>query len=341
MPVLLLVFVVVGLTSALVPNLGCFAVVVGPLISWLINEIVWQIRRARYFGSDTFKSLRDQVEGLVRDHNDVVDYVAEIRFGGVFELGSSASGQHAHLASFENASQWNYRRDRNEVEHGAHIHHASLAVVRRASLEPIKYLMKYFNIKPVKDTLDDVQRVANDIARLESAIENLKAREAEVVAAIKPPAFILRRYESEFWEKLGIEISPITVPYPVYRFQYVSAGGNSGQISEIKLDTPTLEALAETLAQKIRWAKSAAGQRALMTVRLRHWILDRDSYTCQNPGCGASVHVEPNLLLEVDHIIPISKGGTSEPENLQALCWRCNRSKGSRMPSAGGETGPA
>ena len=42
---------------------------------------------------------------------------------------------------------------------------------------------------------------------------------------------------------------------------------------------------------------------------------------------------EPNLLLEVDHIVPVSKGGLSEPENLQTLCWRCNRTKGAKMPA--------
>lgn len=63
--------------------------------------------------------------------------------------------------------------------------------------------------------------------------------------------------------------------------------------------------------------------------KLRPMILARDNYTCQK--CGNSLAKEPNLLLEVDHIIPISKWGASVPENLQTLCWKCNRSKGAKI----------
>lgn len=41
--------------------------------------------------------------------------------------------------------------------------------------------------------------------------------------------------------------------------------------------------------------------------KLRPMILARDNYTCQK--CGNSIAKEPNLLLEVDHIIPVSKWG--------------------------------
>lgn len=58
---------------------------------------------------------------------------------------------------------------------------------------------------------------------------------------------------------------------------------------------------------------------------LREWILKRDNYTCRQ--CSNSMTIEPNLLLEVDHITPVSKWGPSIPENLQTLCWRCNRTK--------------
>lgn len=41
-------------------------------------------------------------------------------------------------------------------------------------------------------------------------------------------------------------------------------------------------------------------------------------HTCQH--CGLSVRGEPNLLLEIDHIHPLSKGGLSIVENLLTLC---------------------
>lgn len=39
-------------------------------------------------------------------------------------------------------------------------------------------------------------------------------------------------------------------------------------------------------------------------------------------ACGAEKD------LEIDHVLPLSRGGTNEFENLQVLCGRCNRSKG-------------
>lgn len=328
---LLITLLIVALILGAAADNGWVAILLF-VAALIANPIAWNVRKDRYFNSEQFQYLRAQISSVVAEHNEVANYAAEIRSQGSFELGSSITGQHAHLATFENTSAWNNRRDRNVAQYEPHVHNASLQVVRNASMEPIKYLMKYFGIKATKETLSDVQRVADDISRLEEAVSNVQRREAEIVSMINPPTFILERYADEFWSTVGVHLSPITVPYPNYKFQYVSAGGNSSQTVDIKLDTPTLDALSKTLVEKIRWAKSAAGQRALMTARLRSWIKDRDSHTCQNPLCGVSVAAEPNLLLEVDHIVPVSKGGTSEPENLQTLCWRCNRTKGAKMP---------
>lgn len=253
---------VVGVVIALAAT-GSFwltCVAAGGII--VANRIIRVIRKNRYFASESFQALKAQVSRVVREHNDVVEYVGEIRSQGSFELGSSSTGRHAHLATFENTSAWKYRRDRNIAEYAPHVHNASLQVVRNASAEPLKYLLKYFSIKADQETLADVQRVANDISRLEEAIANVGLREAAISATVKPPVFILQHFREEFWSQIGVHLSPIKVPYPQYKFQYTSAAGNSGQQSVITLDTPTLEALSALLADKIRWSKSAAGQRA-------------------------------------------------------------------------------
>ncbi|MDH6238221.1 HNH endonuclease signature motif containing protein [Cryobacterium sp. CG_9.6] len=325
-------FITLLITTPIVlgASTGNFLVALVVLVLLLIgNPIIWKFRKNRYFNSEQFQTLRAEIVSVVAEHNEVVNYVAEIRSQGSFGLGVSSTGQNAHLATFENDSAWNTRRDRNVIEYAPHVHNGSLQVVRNASLEPIKYLMKYFSIKANQEALADVQRVAEDISRLEEAVTNVKSREAAITVRVNPPAFILARYDAEFWNQIGVELSPIAVPYPEYKFQYTSAGGNTGQTSSIRLDTPTLEALAATLVEKIRWVKSAAGQRSLMTARLRGQIKERDRFACVQ--CYVSVAAEPHLLLEVDHIMPVSKGGLSTSENLQTLCWRCNRSKGSKI----------
>lgn len=62
-----------------------------------------------------------------------------------------------------------------------------------------------------------------------------------------------------------------------------------------------------------------------MTVRpkARFEILKRDGFTCAY--CGAT---PPNVLLEVDHIVPRAEGGTDDDSNLITACERCNRGKG-------------
>lgn len=64
-------------------------------------------------------------------------------------------------------------------------------------------------------------------------------------------------------------------------------------------------------------------------------VFERDNYTCQI--CGISRDYLDSfceglgdyLLLEADHIRSVSQGGTGRDiDNLQCLCWRCNRKKG-------------
>jgi len=60
--------------------------------------------------------------------------------------------------------------------------------------------------------------------------------------------------------------------------------------------------------------------RKAISEELRNEIFKEDNYKCKI--CGSS----KNLV--IDHIIPFSKGGSTEKDNLQTLCKECNRKKG-------------
>lgn len=288
------------------------------------------IRKHRYFKGEEFLERKQAIASLVAEHNEVAQYVAEIRERGSFDLEAASTGRYAHLATSSNTSTYNYKRDRNVAHFSEpNVHNCSLQVVQKAQMEPLKYLMKYFGISADEESLEQVEAMNASIASLEQAIANLRERELELTAQIDPPKFIKKHYMDEFMAQTGVELSPIQVPYPLYRFEYVSAGGNSGQHTDIQLNGETLDALVEELNRKIKWRASVAGQRALMTSRLRTLIKERDDYTCQQ--CGISVAQEPHLLIEVDHVLPVSRGGKTAPENLQALCWRCNRVKSNKV----------
>jgi hypothetical protein len=57
--------------------------------------------------------------------------------------------------------------------------------------------------------------------------------------------------------------------------------------------------------------------------RLRFQILRRDNHACRY--CGASA---PDVMLEVDHVVPRALGGRDEPSNLVAACDDCNGGEG-------------
>ena len=54
----------------------------------------------------------------------------------------------------------------------------------------------------------------------------------------------------------------------------------------------------------------------------RFEVFKRDGFICQY--CGKT---PPNIILEVDHINPISKGGSDDINNLLTSCFECNRGK--------------
>ena len=59
--------------------------------------------------------------------------------------------------------------------------------------------------------------------------------------------------------------------------------------------------------------------------KIRFEVFKRDKFTCQY--CGRTV---PDVILHVDHIKPVAKGGTNDIMNLITSCSDCNLGKGAR-----------
>ncbi|MBZ0167968.1 HNH endonuclease [Candidatus Methylomirabilis lanthanidiphila] len=55
-------------------------------------------------------------------------------------------------------------------------------------------------------------------------------------------------------------------------------------------------------------------------------VVRRDNYTCQH--CGK--HLKDDEV-EFDHIIPLSRGGSSDEHNIRLTCFDCNRDKSDRL----------
>lgn len=63
-------------------------------------------------------------------------------------------------------------------------------------------------------------------------------------------------------------------------------------------------------------------ERKQLSKSVRFEVLKRDCFTCQY--CGRSA---PDVILEIDHIVPVSKGGDNSIMNLVTACRDCNRGK--------------
>jgi len=63
-------------------------------------------------------------------------------------------------------------------------------------------------------------------------------------------------------------------------------------------------------------------ERKAISKKIRFEVFKRDSFTCQY--CGKSA---PEVILHVDHIMPVSKGGDNDITNLITSCQSCNSGK--------------
>lgn len=66
-------------------------------------------------------------------------------------------------------------------------------------------------------------------------------------------------------------------------------------------------------------------KRKAINKKLRFEIFKRDNFTCQY--CGRKA---PDVILQIDHLKPVARGGKNDILNLVTSCIECNQGKGAR-----------
>lgn len=303
----------------------CVVPVLGIIIILILTGLF--IYSRQYFKSRDFGRIKSAIRKYIADCNALNEHIEELRSSYV-----KAEKTDYGEASFENISKYKYKKKELNERYAPNIYDCSRQVCNGARKQPFKYICKYFNINPDEETLAKFEEVLNNFSAAEEGKILLKNKKNEILSRIerKVPQIIRLLYAIDLEKNLGFkEIAFNELYFPQFTFRYISSGGNAGEKFTTTMDIPMLERFVKYIDENVKRRKSAAGQRALMTSKLREYIKRRDRYTCQL--CGNTTQREPNLLLEIDHIIPISRGGLTEENNLQTLCWKCNRAKGAKV----------
>lgn len=319
---------------------GCLAVLavlflIGLVVSYpaiffilVIVVSAYLIYKNRYFKSEDFLSLRDEVSSYINECNELNEHIESLR-----QVDSFFEKKDYGVAELKDNSRYKFKRkELNKFSNAKQVYNCSLSVCRSAQQKPFDYVCKYFNVPKDEQSLEHFEEMLNKFLAVEEGRIYLQDKKNTLMQSIddRIPPLIKAISKTEFENKLGFEVFDFSdVHFPTYKLQYISDGGNSSMETNVTFNTDNIQRFISYLDEHIKWRDSVKGQRALMTPALRQSIKERDHFTCCH--CGNSIEQEPNLLLEIDHIIPLSKGGKTELDNLQTLCWKCNRSKGSKM----------
>lgn len=201
----------------------------------------------------------------------------------------------------------------------------SSSVVSNAEKNPLKFVIKYSDITNDIETLEMLDVCVKYAKALEYFHKGMRELESRVESQI-PVIWAWASTPGNIpYVVCNISFDLRNYEVPDFVFSYISPAGKSQRRYSIQLNSDLMQSILFEVSGKVTKSERIKTQRNAMTRDLRDAIKKRDNYTCCI--CGNSVYQEPNLLLEIDHIIPVSKGGKTEANNLQTLCWRCNREK--------------
>lgn len=309
-------------------NIIAYFITFGMFFGAPIVIITYFIYEYKYYKSEEFSKIKEKIQNYINECNDMNDHIEDLK-------NTYAEFKQTDYGTATNIDYSNYNYKRKELKkyvNSKYVYNCSITVCRNAQQQPFKYLCKYFNIKTDEESLNQFEEVLNNFSAVEQGKQLLNNKKKIVLDSVwnEVPWIIKTFSKSNFERKLGFKrIDFSQLYFPTYTFNYISSGGNSSMHTDITLNIDNLNKFVVYLSELVKFRKSVAGQRALMTSALREKIKKRDNYTCQH--CKNSTEKEPNLLLEIDHKIPLSKGGITSEDNLQTLCWKCNRSKGSKI----------
>ena len=292
-----------------------------------IREIIQDDKRiSDYYRSKAFAKIKETCNLLTQSQREFNEYINE-KAQSITQL----FGTRIVRNETQNEDVYNYIRayKKSITPFTAEV---SSTVFGSAENNPIGYIVKYFypNKSQYIVQIEKLRVLIEELETLKEAkviIDNYKKDYNQYIQDV--PEYVLDNDEAGFYSRLGLAIIDESVLNVEYKFTYTSNGGMAQRSFTVPMNEENITELINQLESKLSLEALAKEQRALMTTKLRTHIKERDNYTCCK--CGNSVHAEPNLLLEIDHIIPVSKGGLTQEDNLQTLCWKCNRNKGAKL----------
>lgn len=279
-----------------------------------------------YYKSPDFVKIKEICEALMSSQREFNEYINE-----KVQAVSHLFGTRVIRNETINDDEYNYIRPYKKTI-TPFTAEVSAAVFASAENNPLEYVVKYFypNKKSYPEQIQKLCQLVEELETLRDAkqiIENYKVEYQQYLGDV--PDFIMENDEAGFYSRLGFATIDESVLTVEYKFSYTSGGGMAQRSFTVPMTEETIAELIKVLESKLTASAFAKEQRTLMTKKLREFIKTRDNFTCCN--CGNSTHVEPNLLLEIDHIIPVAKGGRTVEDNLQTLCWKCNRAKSDKI----------
>lgn len=186
---------------------------------------------------------------------------------------------------------------------------------------------------------DDVIKyhIENDIKGLRTDIENsiynislLDEYEKNVAKILEQESVNKTKYSDKKYKRIeNIVLDKIIYTkkdFLINASLEVYYRSNGGRVNESRNGFRNYEELLELYKEwenGNKYEVTKRQERKIMNDDIRYNVLKRDNFTCQK--CG--ITSKDGAKLEVDHIIPVSKGGKTVMSNLQTLCDRCNSGK--------------